>query len=148
MEPPTERDDGGRRPLTENERDDLLDRPLPGVWSTLTPRGRIHSVPVYFVRRNSEFRVLTGRDSVKSRNVRASGRATLCVEMTLEGTDRRFVTAEGPVRVEQPVLLEDLLALAERYGGDDADYPSLDEYHEDVILVLEVEQWIAWSDAD
>jgi hypothetical protein len=148
MEPPRERDDGGRRPLTENERDQLLDQPLPGVWSTLTPRGRIHSVPVYFVRRNSELRVLTGRDSVKSRNARASGRATLCVEMTLEGTDRRFVTAEGPVRVEQPVLLEDLLALQERYGGDDADYPNLDTYHEDVMLVLETERWIAWSDAD
>ena len=100
------------------------------------------------MRRDSELRVLTGRDSVKSRNARASGRATLCVEMTLDGTDRRFVTAEGPVRVEQPVLLEDVLALAERYGGHYAGYPNLDSYGEGVILVLEAEQWIAWSDAD
>jgi Pyridoxamine 5'-phosphate oxidase len=148
MDPPSERDDAGRRPLTENERDELLDQPLPGVWSTLTRRGRIHSVPVHFVRRNSELRVLTGRDSVKSRNARASGRATLCVEMTLDGTDRRFVTAEGPVRVEQPVLLEDVFALAERYGGHYAAYPNLDSYHEAVILVLDAERWIAWSDAD
>lgn len=148
MEPPTERDDAGRRPLTEIERDELLDQPLPGVWSTLTPTGRIHSVPVHFVPRNSELHVLTGRDAVKTRNARAAGRATLCVETTLDGTDRRFVMAEGPVRIEQPVPLAHVLALAERYGGHYAAYPNLDSYHDDVILVLEVERWIAWSDAD
>ena len=77
-----------------------------------------------------------------------SGRATLCVETTLDGTDRRYVTGEGPVRIEQPVLLEDVLALAERYGGHYAAYLNLDSYSEDVILVLEVQRWIAWSDAD
>jgi F420H(2)-dependent biliverdin reductase len=148
METPSERDDGGRRPLTEHERDELLDLPLAGVMSTLTPSGRIHSVPVFFVRRNGELRVLTGRDSVKCRNALASGRATLCVEMTLDGADRRYVTAEGPVRVEQPVVLEDLVALAERYGDPEPASPDLDEYDDDLILVIEPEQWIAWSDAD
>ncbi len=148
MEPPDERDDAGRRLLTENERDELLDQPLPGVWSTLAPEGRIHSVPVHFVRRNGEFRVLTGLESVKSRNAIASGRATLCVDMVLDGTDRRFVTVEGTVRVDRPVELEDVLALAKRYGGHYDEYPNLDSYHEDVILVLEAEHWIAWSDAD
>jgi len=114
----------------------------------VTPTGRIHSVPVHFVRREDQLRVLTGRDSVKTRNALASGRATLCVEMTLDGTDRRFVMAEGPVRFEQPVPLEHVLALAERYGGHYATYPTLDSYLDDVILVLEVERWIAWSDAD
>ena len=105
-------------------------------------------MPVHFVRRNNELHVLTGRDSVKTRNARASGRATLCVEMTLDGTDRRFVTVEGPVRVEQPVPLAHVLALAERYGDHYAAYPNLDSYHDDVILVLAAERWIAWSDAD
>jgi hypothetical protein len=148
MEPPSERDDAGRRPLTDQERNELLDEPLSGVWSTLTTTGRIHSVPVHFVRREGQLRVLTGRDSVKTRNALASGRATLCVDMTLDGTDRRFVMAEGPVRFEHPVTLEHVLALAERYGGHYAAYPNLDSYHDDVILVLEAEQWIAWSDAD
>jgi pyridoxamine 5'-phosphate oxidase-like protein len=148
MDPPSERDDAGRRPLTDQERNELLDEPLSGVWSTLTTTGRIHSVPVHFVRREGQLRVLTGRDSVKTRNALASGRATLCVDMTLDGTDRRFVMAEGPVRVEQPVPLEHVLALAERYGGHYAAYPNLDSYHDDLILVLEAEQWIAWSDAD
>jgi hypothetical protein len=147
METPSGRDDGGRRLLTEHERDELLDLPLAGVMSTLTPSGRIHSVPVFFVRRNGELRVLTGRDSVKCRNALASGRATLCVEMTLDGTDRRYVTAEGPIRIEQ-LVLEDLVALADRYGGADPTSPDLDEYDDDVILVIEPEQWIAWSDAD
>jgi hypothetical protein len=145
---PAERDEAGRRPLTESERDELLDQPLAGVWSTLTPEAKIHSVPVYYVRRNREFRVLTERDSVKTGNVLASGRATLCVEMVIDGFDRRFVTAEGPVRVEQPVTLEDVLALAERYGGHYADFPNTDSFDEGVILVLQTERWIAWSDAD
>ena len=145
---PAERDEAGRRPLTESERDELLDQPLAGVWSTLTPEAKIHSVPVYYVRRNREFRVLTERDSVKTGNVLASGRATLCVEMVIDGSDRRFVTAEGPVRVEQPVTLEDVLALAERYGGHYADFPNTDSFDEGVILVLQTERWIAWSDAD
>jgi len=145
---PTERDEAGRRRLTEHERDVLLDLPLPGVWSTLMPGGRIHSVAVHYVRRNGEFCILTGLDSVKARNALASGRATLCVEMVIDGSDRRFVTAQGPVRVEQPVTLEDVFALAERYGGHYATFPNLDSYHEDVILVLHAEQWIAWSDAD
>ena len=134
--------------MTESERYELLDQPLRGVWSTLAPTGEIHSVPVHFVRRNSELHVLTGRDSVKTRNVRSSGRAAICVEMTLDGTGRRFVAAEGPVRVEQPLPLAHVLALAERYGGHYTEYPNLDSYHEGVILVLEVERWIAWSDAD
>lgn len=145
MESPSERDEAGRRLLTENERDELLDQLLTGVWSTLTPSGRIHSVPVHFVRRGSQLRVLTSRHSVKTRNARASGRATLCVETTLDGTDRRYVTAEGPIRVQEPVLREDVLALAERYGDH---YADLDSYSEAVILVLDAERWIAWSDAD
>jgi hypothetical protein len=148
MEPPSERDEAGRRLLTEDERVALLDLPLTGVWSTLTPRGRIHSVPVHFVRRDNELRVLSSLDSVKTRNVRASGRATLCVETTLGGTDRRFVTAEGPVRLEHPVVLQEVLELADRYGGHFDPDPNLDSYHEAVILVLEVQRWIAWSDAD
>ena len=68
METPSERDNAGVRPLTEKEREELLDQPLPGVWSTLMPNSRIHSVPIHFVRRDDELHVLAGLDSVKSRN--------------------------------------------------------------------------------
>lgn len=142
------RDDHGRRPLSDREREQLLDLPLIGIYSSLTIDDRIHSVPVHFLRDGRELRVLTELDSVKCRNTRRSGRAALCVETTFGGTDRRFVSAEGPVSIEHPVPGEDLTALGRRYGwhgGEELD-PAV--YPNSVMLVLRPERWIAWSDAD
>ena len=142
------RDDKGRRRLTDEERQDLLDLPLTAVWSTLSAMGRIHSVPVHFTRTGGELRVLTEWDSVKCRNALRTGRATLCVETTLDDTDRRYVTAEGPVRFERPVSSADLTALDLRYGRDDADAFEQHSFLGSVMMVLQPEHWIAWSDAD
>jgi hypothetical protein len=142
------RDGYGRRPLTASERDQLLDLPLAGVFSTLTIEGRIHSVPVHFLPVGGELRVLTEPDSTKCRNARRSGRATMCVETTVGAADRRFVSAEGSVSIEQPASLEDLTALHRRYGWDGGEELDPASYAASVILVLRPERWIAWSDAD
>ena len=142
------RDEYGRRPLTESERDELLDLPLVGVFSTLTIEGRIHSVPVHFRAAGGDLRVLTEPNSMKCRNARRSGRATLCVETTVGETDRRFVSAEGSVSIEEPVSLEDLTALNRRYGWHGEEELDPSGYAGSVILVLRPERWIAWSDAD
>src|SRR5438093_13575851 len=102
------RDEYGRRPLTGRERTQLLDLPLTGIYSTLTIDERIHSVPVHFLPIEEELRVLTEPESEKCRNTRRTGRATLCVETTVGGTDRRYVSAEGPVSIEHPVSVEHL----------------------------------------
>ena len=143
-----ERDEYGRRPLTGPERDELLDLPIAGVLSTLTPAGRIHSVPVHFLRRGPELRVLTERDSVKCRNARRTGRATLCVETTIGGSDRWYVSAEGPVSVERSVSMDDVEALHLRYDKPGA-FESDRAWDDDsAVLVIRPERWIAWSDAD
>lgn len=147
MDDQLERDEFGRRRLTDAERVDLLDLPLTAIWSTLTPAGRIHSVPVHFVSRAEQLRVLTESDSVKFRNALSSGRATMCVETTLDGTDRRYVSAEGPVSVE-PVTQSDLTALDRHYGRTDAATIDQTELTRSMMLVLTPEQWICWSDAD
>jgi hypothetical protein len=144
----SERDGYGRRKLTEPERDALLDLPLTGVLSTLTPAGRIHSVPVHFLRNGGDLRMLVERDSVKSRNARRSGRATLCVETTIGEGDRRYVTAEGPVSVDEPISRDDLTALDRRYDRRDAAGFDQASYEDSAMLVLHPERWIAWSDAD
>jgi hypothetical protein len=141
------RDEYGRRPLTERERTQLLDLPLTGIYSTLNSNGRIHSVPMHYLPVGEELRMLTGPESVKGRNTRRIGRATFCVETTVGGTDRRYVSAEGPVSIEQPVSLEDLTALHLRYGYDIEELDPT-EFADSVILVLRPERWIAWSDAD
>jgi general stress protein 26 len=142
------RDEYGRRPLTESERNELLDQPLVGIFSTLTIEGRIHSVPVHFRPGGGDLRVLTEPNSMKCRNARRSGRATLCVETTVGGTDRRFVSAEGSVSIQEPVPLEDLKALHRRYGWHGGEELDPLGYTDSVILVLRPERWIAWSDAD
>ena len=143
-----DRDEFGRRRLTERERQDVLDLPLAAVWSTLTRAGRIHSVPVHFVTRGADIRVLTESDSVKCRNAQRTGRATLCVETTIHGADRRYATAEGPVHLERPITVEDLAALDRRYGRSDAVGFDAADFTDAVIMVLSPESWIAWSDAD
>jgi Pyridoxamine 5'-phosphate oxidase len=142
------RDDHGRRRLTPDERDALLDLPLTAVWSTLSASGWIHSVPVHFLPVDGELRVLTEWDSVKCRNARRTGRATLCVEATFDGRDRRYAMAEGPVRVERRVTPADVAALDRRYGRQDAGDFDAADYADSVMVVLTPERWIAWSDAD
>jgi hypothetical protein len=141
------RDGYGRRPLTERERTQLLDLPLTCIYSTPTIDERIHSVPVHYLPMGGELRVLTGPESVKCRNTRRIGRATLCVETTVGGTDRRYVSAEGPVSIEQPVSIQHLTALHLRYGYDREELDPI-EFANSVMLVLRPERWIAWSDAD
>jgi hypothetical protein len=141
------RDGYGRRPLTARERTQLLDLPLTAVYSTLTVDGRIHSVPVHFLPIEGELRILTGPESAKCRNTRRTGRATLCVETTVGGTDRRYVSAEGPVSIEQPVDVDHVTALDLRYGYDREELDPADLANS-VMLVLRPERWIAWSDAD
>ena len=143
-----DRDDHGRRRLTDEERGELLDLPLTAVWSTLTATGRIHSVPVHFMHVGGELHVMTERHSVKCRNAVRVGHATLCVETTVNGTDRRYAMAEGPVRIEGPVSANALMELAQRYGRQDLDPFDEHTYANSVIVVLTPEHWIAWSDAD
>jgi hypothetical protein len=147
-----ERDAFGRRRLTELERGAILDAPLAGIWSTLDAAGRIHSVPVHFVRdpHADTLRVFTERDSVKCRNAQRSGRATLCVETTVDGGhDRRYVTAQGSVRVDAATH-DDRRALHLAYSPDGAEASVDDDVDlsDAVVLVLTPERWIAWSDSD
>lgn len=93
--------------------------------------------------------MLTEWDSVKCRNASIAGRATFCVETTVNnGTDRRYATAEGPVRIERSVSARELTALDRRYGRQDDDPFDEHDYANSAVMVLTPEQWIAWSDAD
>jgi hypothetical protein len=136
----------GRRPLTEAERDQLLDLPLPGVFSTIAEGGWIHSVPVHFRPSDGTLRLIAERGSVKDRNVRRTHRATLCVATTVDA-ERRYVTVEGPVDIEDHVARSDLTALDRRYGRESAD-PDDEVYEGSLTLVLRPERWIAWADLD
>ena len=134
------------RPLTSEERDALLEQPLVGVLSTLSPTGWIHSVPVHFFVDGDDVRMVVGRTSVKCRNAERTGRATLCVE-TSTADERTYVTLEGSVRVEA-ITSDDLMALDAKYSRSDASGYEEDALEDDVMLVVRPERWIAWTDWD
>jgi hypothetical protein len=144
METSLEPDD--RRRLTAGEQEHLLTSPLPGVFSTLAEEGWIHSVPVHFHRQDEEIRIIAERDAVKTRNVRRTGRATMCVATTVED-ERRYVMLEGPVAIHELVSDEDLELLDAKYGfeRDETDSAS---FQGSVTLVLQPERRIAWADFD
>ena len=140
--------DENRRKLTEDERLELLARPLVGTFSTISKSGWIHSVPVFFDYAESEVRVLAEVDAVKTRNAARTGHATLCVETT-DGPVRSYVSVSGPVTIRRPPTTDELIALDERYsrtdfasGWDDAAFAAA------VMLVLHPRRWIAWRDWD
>ena len=134
------------RSLSVRERLVLLNQPLVGVLSTLDPRGWIHSVPVHFFVDGDDLRIVMGKESVKCRNARRSGRATLCVE-TSTSVERRYVSAEGRVRVEA-VSLRDLVAFDKKYARADAAGFEEGVFDQDVTLILRPERWIARTDWD
>lgn len=140
--------DENRRRLTREESIALLARPVPGVFSSISKGGWIHSVPVFFNYTEGECRILAGIDAVKTRNVVRTGQATLCIEVT-DGPVRSFVSVSGPVSLRRPPTPQDLVALDQRYsrtdfssGWDDAAFAAA------VMLLLHPDRWIAWADWD
>ena len=121
--------------MTPELRDAFLREPRTAVLSTLSRDGGIHSIPVWFRWDGTEFRIITERGSAKHRNVARNGRASLCID---ERHGRvGYVTAEGPVRVEDIVTREERLALHTLYrGADAAEKVVAQGGHEKMVLLL------------
>jgi PPOX class probable F420-dependent enzyme len=128
--------------MEPSERDAFLRGPHTAVLSTLGRDGRVHAVPVWYLYEGGVFRILTGRGSVKHRNVERTGRATLCVDQRSGGF--RYVTAEGPVTIDATVSREERLALHVHYRGPDDARRVVDRGgHEGLVrLTLTPERWL------
>ncbi len=79
--------------------------------------GRPHVAPVWFVVEDGRFVFITGAESVKGRNLRRTGRATLVVDD--EDAPFSFVMAEGQVDLENDphAMLPLATCIARRYMG-------------------------------
>ena len=128
--------------MDSSRRETFLNQPRTAVLSTLSEGGRIHAVPVWFRWDGGAFRIITGRGSAKHRNVLREGRASLCIDER-QGTIA-YLTAEGPVRVEDTVTKEERLALHTIYRGAEAAQKVVDRGgHEGmVLLILTPERWL------
>jgi general stress protein 26 len=140
--------DPNKRRLTRDEAVELLERPLVGVFSSLSAGGWIHSVPVHFLYVEDEVRFLAGAGDVKTRNVERTGQGTLCVETT-EGSTRSFVSVSGPASVRRPPDAADLRALDATYSRTDSAEGWDDESFAAAVMIhLTIERLIAWADWD
>ncbi len=128
--------------MDSSQRETFLNQPRTAVLSTLSEHGRIHAVPVWFRWDGGAFRIITGRGSAKHRNVLREGRASFCIDER-QGTIA-YLTAEGPVRVEDTVTKEERLALHTLYRGAEAARKVVDGGGHDgmVLLILTPERWL------
>jgi PPOX class probable F420-dependent enzyme len=129
--------------LDAAEREAFLGAARNAVLATLGPDGRTHAVPVWFRYVDGVFRIITERGSAKHRNAARDGRASLCIPDDW----LRYVAAEGPVAVEDPVSYEERLALHSAYRGAEAAREIVDRggHERMVILVLRPERWFTRS---
>lgn len=87
-----------------------------GVLSTVRKDGTPHAAPIWFVLDPDDPDVVvftTGRDTVKGRNLRRTGVATLTVDESSPPFD--FVTITGHVEISDDV--DEMLPWATRLGG-------------------------------
>lgn len=104
------------------------------------------SVPVWYrYTPGGEVRIVTGGQSRKARLLRDGGRASLCVQT--ESLPYRYVTVEGPVRIDVPDVDRDIRDVAIRYLGAQLGESYLAataaENAVAIVLALRPERW--WS---
>ena len=130
--------------MDQPERDAFLAQPQVAVLSTLSKDGRIHSVPLWYLYADGVFRVTTARGSAKHRNVERAGRASICIDQR-DGA-YRYVTAEGPVTVSDPVTFNERLAIYTHYRGDEEARRIVGKggHEKMVTLVLTPERWLSY----
>jgi PPOX class probable F420-dependent enzyme len=90
-----------------------------GKLATTRRDGRPHVMPIWFVLDGDDFVFMTGAQSVKGRTLRATGRASLCVDDQVP--PYAFVTVSGPVTIseDQFELLRFSTMIGGRYMGAD-----------------------------
>ena len=130
------------RRLDDAERDRLLNEPLPAIFATERKQGGVHAVPVWYLYRGGEFRVLTGCDAVKVKNAVRTGRATICVQRSV-GDDLSYVTAEGSVRVEACTSGERRDLWVHYRNEAEADVKATGDLSAICVLVLTPTRWTA-----
>ena len=127
--------------MEQEERQGFVDRPLTAVFATVDRHGRPHAVPVWYLYRDGVFEVFTDSKSRKASNVRATGRAALCIDEREGGY--RHITAEGPCEIEDSVTKEARFSLHRRYRSEEAARTIVDRggHEKMVILRLRPERW-------
>jgi len=103
----------------EQRRAFLLEGTRTGVLATVRRDGRPHAAPIWFTLDGDDVLFTTGTGTVKGRNLRRTGQATLVVDES--SPPFHFVTIEGSVEISEDMadLLHWATVLGGRYMGAD-----------------------------
>ena len=119
-----------------------------GKVATVRPDGRPHNVPIWFVADGDSIVFSSGEDTVKTRNIAANGKATMCVD--LEEFPYEFVMLECDAAIERlpvPELLAYTTRIAKRYVADDQAeaFGRRNAVDTEVLIRLTVNKAVAWG---
>ena len=137
-------------PMSPDEAQAFLRDPVrPGILATVRADGRSHAAPIWFdVDDDGSILFNTGDDTVKGRNLRRSGRASLCVQD--DQPPFSFITVEGPVTLIDDLDLVRTWAgrIGGRYMGDDRaeEYGNRNGVPGELLVRLTPERVIALAD--
>lgn len=105
--------------MTVAEREAFLTDVRVGMVSVNDEEGRGPlTVPIWYAYESGLVSFVTGRRSRKSRLIERAGRISLAVQQ--ETPPYRYVSVEGPVVAVEPVDVDELSRLRERYLGAEA----------------------------
>jgi PPOX class probable F420-dependent enzyme len=135
-----------RRGLSLADLGDLLDLPLVAVLATYRSDGSVLLSPVWQQWRDGGFDVVTGRDDVKARHLRADSRAAIVVyEHT---APYRGVELRGRASLAEVGAHDAALRLAVRYLGREQGEAYAARGADDTLIRLEPGRLRAWDFAD
>jgi PPOX class probable F420-dependent enzyme len=132
--------------MSPDERQEFLAGVHVGVLSVADDGRGPLVVPIWYAYQpGGDVRIVTGRESRKTRLLRAAGRASLCAQS--EEQPYRYVTVEGPVAGIEPVDHEERRSLAQRYLGAEIAEAYLlataDIEEHEVVISLRPERWLS-----
>ena len=132
--------------MTRDAREAFLADVHVGVLAVAEPGCGPCAVPVWYRYALGEaIRITTSPSSRKARLLRASGRASLCVQT--ERLPYKYVSVEGPIELVDTDVRTEQRVIAHRYMGEQLGEQYLKskafDLSDEVLLLLHPERW--WS---
>ncbi len=102
----------------------FLEKPNLAVLATVSPKGRPHATPVWFMLDGEEILMNTSQGRVKLRNLQAS--PYVAVAVVDRENPYQYVQVRGKIQLDPAHGSRDIDRLSLRYGGKSYQYPPTD----------------------
>lgn len=133
--------------MNKDEREAFLSKPWVAVISIPEPGRGPLSVPVWYLYEpGGDLRIWTGSNSRKARLLQTAGRISVCVQDP--HPPYKYVSIEGPVRIEPVQFERDVRPMALQYYGVERGEKFLESIGgaagvaEDILVCVKPERWL------